>query len=167
MTEIVPGGGTDGDGPHRTDEAGGRRDGHQTGNGTGSDTQHAGFAVHHPLREHPGQGRRGGGDLGHGHGHAGGRVGGLAGLHLGPGAGVPVVVAVGPVVAVARLGGVGRLVAPAEPGDHDDQGADGRQAESDPRRPVEPLHSHARHAATAAVRGPSAAVRGPLSGGRG
>ena len=55
-----------------------------------------------------------------------GLVGGLDGRL---GAVVAVVVAVVVVRTVVRLGVVGRLVAPAEAGDDDDQAADGRQAE--------------------------------------
>ena len=61
---------------HGPDGAGGRGDGDQAGDGAGGDTQHAGLAVGHPLREHPGQRRGGGGDLGDQHGHAGTSVGG-------------------------------------------------------------------------------------------
>ncbi|MNZ66102.1 hypothetical protein D3C78_843140 [compost metagenome] len=62
-------------GAHRPDGAGSRGDGHKTCYHPRGDAQCAWLTVGQPLGEHPAQGRCGGGDLGHQHGHAGGAVG--------------------------------------------------------------------------------------------
>ena len=54
----------------RTHEAGGRRDGAESGDHAGDDAQTTGFAVAHPLQDHPGERAGGGAEVRHPHRHA-------------------------------------------------------------------------------------------------